>query len=665
MEPGKIVEFIDKQKIVCAAVLEVKKQRLRLLTENDREIKLSANRLTHFGKSVLDISQGRIKLVEALREKSQKRKKIAEQVNVEELWEILYPEGEWIDLSTMTELCFPQSPTKDHEAAVIRAIFDNRLYFKFDYDRFFPFTEQQVAEMLSRIEEEERVRRIVEDGGNWIKTVLSGELELGEEKLSDEEKRYIEILKSYYLFDKESPHFQRGKAMAEKANLGSDTDIFNFLVSVDEWDRDENVALLRNEIPIDFSDEINKRAKEIAQNKGAVETESRRRDLTDLDLMTIDGQFTLDYDDALSIQKQNDRYRIGVHIADVGHFIEREDPVDREALERASSIYMPDARISMLPPELAEGACSLRENELRPAISVFIEMDKSCQIYDYEIVASLIRVKNQLTYYDVNMVVEKDPVLYALYDIASRFREKRFQQGALQITLPEINIWVDENKHIFYSRTKREAPGRILVSEIMILANWMMARFLADNNVPAIFRSQPEPKERLYEKEEGTLYQHWMQRKYLNRFVLSPEPDSHSGLGLDAYVTGTSPIRKYTDLITQRQIRSVLGLETPYTKEEIEQVISRLHQPLSLVSRIQNQRKRYWLLKYLEEKIGDKEEAIVLGRRRNNIQVLIPEYMIECELHQSSGKDLKPQDYVQLTIQHVNARKDIISVYVG
>jgi exoribonuclease-2 len=224
---------------------------------------------------------------------------------------------------------------------------------------------------------------------------------------------------------------------------------------------------------------------------------------------------------------------------------------------------------------------------------------------------------------------------------------------------------VDENKHIFYSRTKREAPGRILVSEIMILANWMMARFLVDNNVPAIFRSQPEPKERLYEKEEGTLYQHWMQRKFLNRFVLSPEPDSHSGLGLDAYVTGTSPIRKYTDLITQRQIRSVLGLETPYTKEEIEHVISRLHQPLSLVSRIQNQRKRYWLLKYLEEKIGDKEEAIVLGRRRNNIQVLIPEYMIECELPQSSGKDLKPRDYVQLTIQHVNARKDIISVYVG
>jgi exoribonuclease II len=215
------------------------------------------------------------------------------------------------------------------------------------------------------------------------------------------------------------------------------------------------------------------------------------------------------------------------------------------------------------------------------------------------------------------------------------------------------------------NQVNRESPGRMLVAEMMILSNWLSARFLSENKIPAIFRSQAEPKNRILKNGSGTLFQNWMQRKQLARFALKPEPDHHCGLGLDAYVTATSPIRKYFDLVTQRQIRSVLGLETAYSRKDIENIIAALAQPMADVGRIQFRRNRYWLLKHLERRIGEKEEAIVLQRRRNAYTILLKSYMIECSLPQSSGVDLKPEDLVQVTIQHVNARNNTLSVFMG
>ena len=199
----------------------------------------------------------------------------------------------------------------------------------------------------------------------------------------------------------------------------------------------------------------------------------------------------------------------------------------------------------------------------------------------------------------------------------------------------------------------------------MIMANWLMAEFLAEKKLPAIYRSQPDPRERLFKENGGTLFQNWMQRKFLSRFVLSPEPERHSGLGLNAYVTATSPIRKYFDLVTQRQLRSVYGLNPAYSAADIEKAIQILEQPMGAVIRLQNRRKRYWLLKYLEKRIGQKEEAIVLNKRKGCYLALMTDYMIECVLPSSSGINLKPEDLIQVTIQHVDARKDILSVFMG
>jgi exoribonuclease-2 len=661
MESGTVVEYIDSKRIICAVVLEVKNQRLRLLTETNREVNLSASRLSHKCNIRLDLSILRSTMVHALKEIASRRNALRAHVNIKELWEVLNTEQEWIDLDTMTKLCFPDSPSCDHESAVVRAFFLNRLYFKFNHDRFFPNTENQVEQKIFQERETARKNQMIKEGGEWLKNVLN------DTPVSPPENKtqIINILKSFYLFRKESKTYTLGKAILAKAGIDPDEETFQVLVKLGVFDKNENTDLYKYHISASFPENVMQSATGLTDLQQDFSDDPMRKDLTGLSLMTIDGQATLDFDDAISIEDHGDYYHLGIHIIDVGHFIKKGDLIDQEALVRGSSIYMPDQKISMIPACLAENLCSLKAGQLRPAISIMVKLSKSCEIIDYEIIPSLIRVERQLTYYDVNIIAQDSNEIIILLNIAEQFRQNRMAAGAIQITLPDINVWVDENNEVTVNKVNRESPGRMLVSEIMIMANWLMAKFLAEHNTPAIYRSQIAPRDRLFKGTEGSLFQNCMQRRLLSRFVLSPKPEHHSGLGLDAYVTATSPIRKYFDLSTQRQIRAVLGLEVAYTLKEIDNIIQVLEVPMSCVSKLQFNRHRYWLLKYLEKRIGQKEEAVVLYKKRNTYHIVISEYMIECELPLSSGIDLKPEDLIQITIQHVNARKNVLSVFMG
>ncbi len=665
MEVGNIVEYIDRQKITCAVVLEVKKQRLRLLTENNREINLAASRLLHRDSARLDLSMGRDKTVNALKEVAGKRQALINHVTIKDLWDVLNTEQEWIDLATMTEFCFPDGASGDNESAVMRAFFNDRLYFKFNPTGFFPNSQEQVERLQAQRKETERRERIIDAGGIWLKSIVAHGAPEVPADLSEDQIEIKRILKSFYLFEKESPDYALAKAILTKAGIEGQNALFQVLVKLGIFEENENIDLHRYEIKTDFTPAIEEIASDMIVSFQSIPNRDGRRDLTSLPVMTIDGQGTLDFDDALSIEGIGDYIRLGIHIVDVGSFIKKGDVIDQEAQSRGSSIYMPDQKISMLPASLAEGLCSLKADEVRPAISTMINVLPTGEINDYEIFASLIKVDQQLTYYDVNIVADQNNEMIVLRDIAEKFRARRWEAGAVQITVPEINVWVNDAGEVSVNKINRESPGRMLVSELMIMANWLMAKFLAKHNVPAIFRSQPEPRERLYKGNDGSLFQNWMQRKLINRFMLSHEPAWHSGLGLNAYVTATSPIRKYFDLVTQRQIRAVLGLEQAYTGEEIDQIIQSLEVPMGQVARVQFGRQRYWLLKHLEKHIGDKCEAIVLYKKRNNYQILLPEYMVECELPLSSGFELKPEDYIQVTIQHVSARKDNLTVFMG
>lgn len=660
MEPGIIVEYIDQQKVFCAVILEVHDQRVRLLNENNRELNQKIARLSHVSTDKLDPVQDRDRITESLKSFAQKRKALSRDIDIREIWEALHTYEEWIDLESMTGFCFLDSPTSDHEAAVIRAFFENRTYFKFDNAAFFPHPEAVVENNIARQQAETHQQKIVAEGASWFQSIMNDELPM-ESELID---KAAVILQQYFLFGKDTPHATLARAILKKAGVDNPDLIHAAMVKTGKWSKDENLDLYRFDIRSGFSGPVMEQVSHMEPVPESIKSESGRKDLTDMPLLTIDGAGTLDYDDALSIEKSGKNYRIGVHVADVGAHLEKNGIIDREVLGRGTSIYMPDQKISMIPPELAEDICSLFKGEIRPAISIMFTVTPGAEVIDTEIHPSLVRVERQLTYTEADLMVENDEELSILYDLAVNFRKKRLAQGALQILLPDVNVRVFPTGDVSVRTVSRESTSRILVSEMMIAANWLMARFLAENNTPAIFRSQPEPKGRLLRPDdEGTLFDNWMQRRLLSRAVLGPDPGHHSGLGVDAYTTATSPIRKYFDLATQRQIRACLGLETSYASEEIEWVLQMLREPLRNAALVQSRRYRYWLLKHLETKTGTRTEGIVLDKRKDGYIILIPEYLVECKVSVSGQKNLKPRDLVQVTFQHVDAVRDKLTVF--
>jgi exoribonuclease-2 len=659
MIKGNIVEYIDQQKIISAVIIQEKKGRLRLLTENNREVNFSEKRLSHVSQTCLDTCVARDAIVIQLKQLTQNRKKLSETIDIRELWELLHEESEDIDISTMTLFCFDPPLTCDHEAAVIRAFFHDRLYFKFNKMIFTPYTPQQVEAKKKQIKETEKREILIRKGAAWINDVLNNKN--GSNTKGDQE--IIDILKSYYLFNNNFASYLTAKHIIKKSLINSPEQLFNVFVKAGIWDQNINVDLLAMQIPTVFSRNVIEQEKKLAQSRMNFFDDPLRKDLTDLPLITIDGQSTLDFDDAISLENTESGYTLGIHIIDVDAYIKSDDPIDLAARDRASSIYMPDDKLPMIPPNLSEDLCSLKENEIRPGISTIIKLSRFFEIQDYKIVPSIIKVHKQMSYSSANLLNGKDDPITTLYKIAIRLREKRLKAGAIQITLPEVNVWLEENQEIGYLKIDRENPSRMLISEMMIFANSLMAEFLAAHNVPAVFRSQAQPKQRLFKGIETSLILNFMQRKQLSRAMIGTEPDIHSGLGVKAYATATSPIRRYHDLLTQRQIKSIFGYDKAYTKTELETILQTISVSIANAGRVQASRKRYWIIKYLESKRGNTYEALVLDCHRDHYTVLIKEFMYEAKLP-VSGIKLKHGDIIQVTIQHADARRDQLSLFL-
>lgn len=660
MKQGTIVEYIDQQQIICAVVVDCNNNRLSLINEFDREVNQSVARIFFVSEALQEYGSARETMVSALKATAERRRNLTDAIDLRELWELVNEENEWIDLKTLTEYRFPTPVTADQTSAMIRAVFANRLYFKFDHTRFFPHTSEQVEQILAQAEEERRKKRLIEEGGKFLKAAINEASPVVPEDLAS----VPDMIRSCYIYEKESPHYAVGKELLAQAGISSSTAIFRLLVKLGVFREDENIDLYRLGIPRHFPDDVLRLAEGMNVHLSSISDLDSREDFTHVRVVTIDGQNTTDYDDALSLERIGDSFILGIHISDVAHLIKRDDAIDRRAIARGASIYMADDKIPMLPPDISEKASSLKQGEMRPAISVIVTLNRFFEIKDFEILATRIRVDRQLSYSEVNAMADEDQDINVMIRIAKAFREKRLSSGGTHISLPEVNVYLDETGEIAISRVDRESHSRMMVAEMMIMANWMMASYLARHSVPAIFRSQQEPKDRLYRGESDSLFLNCLQRKFVNRAIISHKAAFHAGLGLDAYVTATSPIRRYHDLITQRQIRSILGLEEPYSVADITRLTQMLETPIANVGKIQFSRRKYWLLKYLETHIGDKTPGLVIERKKNSYTVLLIEYMLEYNLP-ASGLKLKPQDMITLVVQQANARKDSFAVYMG
>ena len=658
MEPGRVIEFIEGRSFLTASVTRVKGAKLQVISENDREMNVSVSRVLHTEDGKVAPAASRDAVVKALKEISALRDKLSTELDLEELWELLEGEGEEFAYDFLAELVWPGPAAGDQVVAVLRAIFADGVYFKMRPEAALRHSTEKVEQIVqTRAREQERERELNE-GGEWLAEVWADQTVEGPACA----ERIIRILTDMAIYGSEASEFKWGQKVLEKAGLTKDPlTPFKVLVKLGVMGRHENLDLVRKGISVDFSPEILKEAETLAS--ATVWQEEDRRDLTGLEAITVDSGGARDFDDAVSLELVNGRMILGVHIADVSGLILPGSVLDQEALSRAVSIYMPDRRLPMLPEILSEGCLSLKAGEVRPAFSLRIEMTPEAEILGYEFFPSLLNVKRQLSYQEVDSSVDHDLSLGRMFKLSQALKAKRVEQGALILPLPKLNVFLTPEGEIGVNLTLWENPGRSMISEFMILANHLAARFLSEQGAPCYYRVQDEPSERVIPGDSDCqdLFPCLKQRKFLSRVEWIMEPKPHNGMGLNMYTNLTSPLRRYIDLIIQRQVRSLIKEGRPlYDEEAMGDILTLVEVSRKKAAWVQNQRRRYWLIRYLEVHMQEEYEALVLERFPHRWRIFIIDLMLDADLPLQSGQTIEPGQTITVRVRKADAREDTL-----
>ncbi|WP_163192100.1 ribonuclease R [Clostridium thermarum] len=413
-------------------------------------------------------------------------------------------------------------------------------------------------------------------------------------------------------------------------------------------------------LPEEFPEKVESFAERIPEEIPASEY-SRRRDLTKLKMVTIDGEDAKDLDDAVSIEKlSNGNFRLGVHIADVSHYVRENNPLDKEALKRGTSVYLIDRVIPMLPKKLSNGICSLNPRVDRLALSCFMEIDRNGKVLSHEIVESVIRTSERMTYTDVTKILrDDDEKLKNRYDylledfknmeeLCEILNRKRMNRGAIDFEFEESKIILNEFGKPIDIRPYERAIANRIIEEFMLICNETVAEHMFWANIPFVYRVHEEPNEEklahFYEfihnlgytvkhtkevhprnlqeilekvkgKKEETvvstlLLRSMMQARY------SPESLGHFGLAARYYCHFTSPIRRYPDLIIHRIIKEYInGTMTEERMKKLSAIVEYASIQSSETERIAQEAERevddLKKAEYMSERIGEVFEGMI------------------------------------------------------
>ena len=358
----------------------------------------------------------------------------------------------------------------------------------------------------------------------------------------------------------------------------------------------------------------------------------------------------------------NGNYKLGVHIADVSYYIQEGTPLDINAMDRGTSVYLVDRVIPMIPHQLSNGICSLNEDVERLAISCVMEIDSSAKIVDYNISESLIKSKKKMTYTDVNSILENNVVpdgyedytdkLYMMRDLAKILRKNKLRRGYLDFDVDEAKIIVDEKCHPVDIVVRERGVGENLIEDFMIIANECVATHIFYMELPFIYRVHEIPKEEkirdylsyigtlgyiykgnmkdsspktvqgllefLKDKKEFKILSSLLLRN-MQKATYEPENLGHYGLASKCYTHFTSPIRRYPDTTVHRLLRTYL-----FQNKLDEGTIKHWEEKLPLVADITSKRERasincerevedMKMAEYMEDHIGEKFEGMISG----------------------------------------------------
>lgn len=444
-------------------------------------------------------------------------------------------------------------------------------------------------------------------------------------------------------------------------------------VNVQNAKLDSKIIAEAYNIKSDFSEELSNIANEI-NNKTIFDNKSDRIDLRELKTITIDNETSKDLDDAVSLEKIEDKYKIYVHISDVSHFIDLDSPLDLEARKRGNSSYLIDRVYNMFPEILSNNIMSLNENEDRFALTLIFVIDGKGDIIESNICKSLIKSDRRLSYnyadYIINKRVEEETWLLELmenlFEVKNILYKKRKEGKGLEFDNNDIKIILNEEgvPTEFFAENKKESAR--IIEELMILSNGVVAKKLKDYD-GAIYRYHGSPDEyrfnnfkilahnkgyELKRLEDGSydikgFLENIKGRAEENLLIsvllrsmtpssYSVKNKSHFGLGLDYYSYFTSPIRRYADLLTHRIVKSTIidGISGNYEIDsKLKDLCKDCCEELSLLDKTSNKAERHVrqikAARYMKDRLGDEYYGIISSMFNNGITVEIEGLEIE------------------------------------
>ena len=416
------------------------------------------------------------------------------------------------------------------------------------------------------------------------------------------------------------------------------------------------------ELPMEFPEKVMNQAEKIKTelNEGDF---FGRMDLRDWTMVTIDGEDAKDLDDAVSLTKEGEFYRLGVHIADVSNYVQYNSALDREALKRGTSVYLVDRVIPMLPKKLSNGICSLNAGEDRLALSCLMDIDKKGNVVGHKIAETVIHVTERMTYTNVNKILthadeavtkkyqELVPMFFLMKELSEIVRKNRKKRGAIDFDFPESKVILDENGKPVDIYEYEHNSATDLIEDFMLLANETVAEEYYFNEIPFVYRTHEEPdsekiesvfsmiragkikvkkaKENVSPKEiqqvlkeiEGLECEPFFARlllRSMKQAKYTTDCIGHFGLAAGYYCHFTSPIRRYPDLqihrIIKENLRSRMTKEKKqHYKEILPDVASRSSMLERRAEEVERETVKMKKAEYMMAHIGEEFEGIISG----------------------------------------------------
>jgi ribonuclease R len=457
---------------------------------------------------------------------------------------------------------------------------------------------------------------------------------------------------------------------------------------IDDPNVETNVIIKKFGLPTAFP-------KEVEEQAAALPDAITEKDLVGRDdfrmrnTITIDPKTARDFDDAIDLETLPDgTYQLGVHIADVSHFVPMDSPMDMEARYRGTSVYFPDRVLPMLPEKVSNHLCSLNPKVDRLAMSVMMHLSRTGEILDYSFHQSIIHSKERMNYEDVQEVLNGNPAQERKYEevvphirniarLAETIQKRRQQRGAIDFDLPEPLLTYDEQGVVIGITKSVRLFSHRIVEEFMILANEVVAKHLEENDVPSLYRVHEEPDpmkvaefseivagfglkfeprkaqpiefQKFISSIEGRPEERMLSYLMLRSFKqarYSEENIGHFGLASDSYTHFTSPIRRYPDLVVHRILKAAMGRRTQAAvpPAQLEAIASESSERERLADQAERELFDWKKMLLLEQHLGDTFEAVIIAVWRDGFSVELIDYFIEGFVAVAEI----PDDYYQL-----------------